>query len=245
MFKKYKKVVFLIITLFILFSGGIAMGINKTYNSKAITITSIADDKSYNNLLPDVCYEITNKNIFNFNNKIEAKFNVFSEDLTDVQAQNLSKKIYENTVCKQKGLTSVEVYFFSKKDKNSCEFLTDFYGDNLKYKVVYDKEFNQITFSDFYNIPKITADVNKIQYAINYIKSNNGVVMVDMAMLDGLKMEDVISEIKGLLEQIKLENNLKNIDVEEANVTCTETNGWAYNTKFTDIISKTKKSTIY
>lgn len=241
--KKDKRVIIGAIVLAVLFIGGIGIGIYKSGGANASTPVSIAQDTSYDKLLSGVDYKIPKKDIVKVDNKVEAKFNVVSKDLTADQSKDLAKKIYENTVSKQKGLTSVEVYVFDKDEKTS-DFVNDFYADGLKYKAVYDKEFNTVTFSTFNNVPNVTANANKAQYAINDVKETDGVVKVDIAMTDGLKNEDVMAETKGLLDQIKAENPSKKVDVEEANVTGSTTNGWSYNTKFNDILSTTEKSTI-
>lgn len=164
--KKDKRVIIGAIVLAVLFIGGIGIGIYKSGGANASTPVSIAQDTSYDKLLSGVDYKIPKKDIVKVDNKVEAKFNVVSKDLTADQSKDLAKKIYENTVSKQKGLTSVEVYVFDKDEKTS-DFVNDFYADGLKYKAVYDKEFNTVTFSTFNNVPNVTANANKAQYAIN------------------------------------------------------------------------------
>jgi hypothetical protein len=241
--KGNKKVIIGAIVFAVLLIGGIGIGVAKSGGATASTPVSIAKDTSYDKLLSGVDYKIPKKDIVKTDKKVDAKFNVVSKDLTADQTKDLAKKIYENTVSKQKGLTSVEVYVFDKDEKAS-DFVNEFYADGLKFKAVYDKEFNTLTFSTFNNVPNVTANVTKAQYAINDVKDVEGVVKVDIAMTDGLKNEDVMAETKGLLDQIKAQNPSKKVDVQEATITGTTTSGWEYNTKFNDIISTTEKSTI-
>lgn len=237
-----KKVVIGAIVLVGLFIGGLSIGFikNSSNGSKAV---SIAQDTSYDKLISGVDYKITKKDITKTDKKTEAKFNVVSKDLTAVQAKDLAKKIYENTISKQKGLTTVEIYFFNKDGKAS-NFIKDFYADGLKYKSLYDKEFNTVIFSTFNNIPNVIANVNKLQWSINGASQSNEVLKVDIAMPDGVKNEQVMAETKGLLDQMKKLNKSKKFDIQEATITSTTKSGWVYNSKFTDILSNTETSTI-
>lgn len=239
---KNKKFVVILIVLAVLFVGGLSIGVfTSKNNSKNVQVVSIENDKGYDKLITDVNYEIPKKEIAKSNDKIIAKFNILSKDITVDQAKNLAKKIYETTISKQKGLNIVEVAVFNN---GGSEFISDFYSDGLSYKFIYDKDYNTAT-SYSYDKVSVKENLTKTEWTINDIyDADGGIVKIDIAVTDGASKEDVMAQSKGLIKQIQSMNSDKKIEVAQANISTGTNVGFVYNTKFVDVIATTEKSTI-
>lgn len=239
---KNKKAVVVAIVLAVLFVGGIGIGVVSSLNNhKNIPVVDIENDTEYDTLIADIEYQVPKKELIKDNDKIIAKFNIVSKDINSDNVKEISKKFYELTLSKQKGLDGVEVSVY---DEGGNEISDEFYADGLGYKVVYDHSYNSVTLYDYDEV-SVEKSVTKTDWTINDVHEEDGnIVKIDIAMADGVSKEDVMAQSKGLIDQIQTLNPDKQIEVAEANISTSSDTGFAYNTKFADIIVTTQKSNI-
>lgn len=230
---KNKKVLSGILLLAIMFVAGAIVGIT---NLKKSTKTKI-DDKSFINLI-DAKYDVSKQEVKLEDDKAIVKVNIVSKDLTKEKMLDLTKKIYKTTSAAKGKVTNVEVYFLNKDYK---EF-PGFYGNSLMNKANVDVEKNELKFFTYSTIPTIEKNVNATKnWSINKIETKKGTTYINLALDNKSKGDAVVSQVKGLTEMISKLNPDKKIEVAEYIVNPNEDNGFAYNTKYNNILASFEK----
>ncbi len=230
---KNKKVLSGILLLAIMFVVGAIVGIT---NLKKSTKTKI-DDKSFINLI-DAKYDVYKQEVKLEGDKVIAKVNIVSKDLTKEKMLDLTKKIYETTSSAKGEMTNVEVYFLNK----NCKEFPSFYSSGLTNKTTIDSEKNEFKFFTYNTIPTIEKNVNATKnWSINKIETKKETAYINLALDNKSKGDAIVAQVKGLSEMINKLNPDKKIKVLEYSINPNEANGFAYNTGYDTILALFEK----